>query len=141
MSMVRALAALIVLIAVSGCQSPPAAPSVAPQDSLNSIVNLVPQPGTELHPGQTVTFSGTAAYTLATADVGAMYLAVQDQSNHSLTTDTQSVVAHRGTADVTISQTVTIPTEGVTGVHVFFVMVPAGATITKAGAQFAYPVR
>ena len=137
----RGLAVCVLLLVAAGCQKPPAAPSVAPQDSLNSIVNLVPQPGTELHPGQTVTFAGTAGFTLATADIGTMYLAVQDQTRRSLTSDIQRVVVHRGSADVTIAETVTIPSEGVTGVSVFFVMVPADATVTRAGAQFSYPVR
>jgi beta-lactam-binding protein with PASTA domain len=141
MSMVRGLATMVMLIAAAGCQSPPAAPYVAAQDSLNSVVDMNPQPGTELHPGQAVTFSGTVGFVLATADVGTMNLAVQDQTRHSLTSNIQAVVVHRGSADVTISQTVTIPADGVTGVSVFFVMLPAGATVTRAGAQLSYPVR
>ncbi|HEY2432417.1 MAG TPA: hypothetical protein VGI12_07055 [Vicinamibacterales bacterium] len=131
----------MLLLAVAGCQSEPAAPSVAAQDSLNSVVNMNPAPGTVLHPGDTVTFSGTANYTLATADLGTMQMAIQDQSNRPLNSDIQVSVAHRGSADVTITETVTIPSDGVTSVAVFFVMVPAGATVTKAGVVLSYPVR
>jgi len=141
MSILRRLAPLALLVAAAGCQSPPAAPSVAAQDSLNSVVNMNPAPGTELHPGQAVTFSGTTGFTLATADVGTMYMAITDQSGRSLTSSIQEVVVHRGTADVTVSQTVSIPTDGATSVRVVFVMLPAGATVTKAGVQLSYPVR
>src|SRR5881394_1314423 len=112
---------------VQTCALPisPAAPYVAPQDSLNSVVDMNPQPGTELHPGQTVTFSGTVGFVLATADVGTLYMAVQDQTRHPLTSDIKTLVVHNGSADATISQTVTIPADGVTSVTVFFVMLPA----------------
>src|SRR5690349_6212794 len=110
----RLAALLVLLLSAVACQRDPAAPSVAAQDSINSVVNMVPAPGTALHPGDTVTFSGTTGYTLATAESGAMFMAIQDQSNRPLTTDARTVVVARGTADVTLSETVTIPAEGVT---------------------------
>ena len=68
-------------------------------------------------------------------------MAVQDQTRHPLTSDIKTLVVHNGSADATISQSVTIPADGVTSVTVFFVMLPAGATVTRAGAQLSYPVR
>jgi hypothetical protein len=101
-----------------------------------------PTPATALQAGQTVTFSGTAGYTLASADVGSVRMIVQDQSSRPLpSNDAQpTVVASRGTADATLTQTVTVPDIGVTSVRVFFALVPSGATSTKAVQTVSYPV-
>src|SRR3982750_1571651 len=107
----------------AGCGSSPAAPTLptpAPaSDSVSSVTSMSPTPGTALQLGQTVTFAGTPAYVLASADFGAMRMVIQDQANHVLQTDGTQViaVAHRGSGDVTLSQTVTLPADGITSVR------------------------
>jgi hypothetical protein len=132
----------------AGCGgSSPAAPTpttpVTVTDSIRGITNLLPATGTILQPGQTVTFSGTPAYSLATADSGTVHLIIQDQANRILqpigTQPNTPVV--KGNGEVTLSQTLTVPTEGVTSVVVFFALLPAGASLTNASTSVFYPVR
>jgi len=138
---------LILSIAMGGCGSSPAAPTpptpAAASDSVSSVVNMNPSPGTALQLGQTVTFAGTPAYVLVSADLGTMRMVIQDQANRVLQTDGTQVTAvvHRGSADVTLSQTVTLPADGITSVRVFFVLVPAGATSSNATLSVSYPIR
>jgi len=110
---------------------------------MNSITNMNPAVGTALQPGQTVTFAGTAGYTLASADIGAVVMVLQDQADRPLPLSgaQQTVVAHRGTADATLVQTATIPSEGVTSVRVYFMLAAAGSTSTSAVLMVSYPVR
>jgi hypothetical protein len=72
-----------------------------------------------------------------------MIMVIQDQTDRALPASTTQpiVVVHRGSADVTLSETITIPASGVTSVRVFFVLAPAGAATTYASAQVSYPVR
>ena len=145
-ALVRLPAALFLSLAVAGCGSSPAAPTLptpAPaSDSVSSVTSMSPTPGTALQLGQTVTFAGTPAYVLASADLGAMRMVIQDQANRVLQTDGTQViaVAHRGSGDVTLSQTITLPSEGITSVRVFFVLVPAGASSSNAALSVSYPV-
>src|SRR4051812_9293172 len=105
-ALLRLPAALFLSIAVAGCGSSPAAPTPptpAPaSDAVSSVTNMNPAPGTALQLGQTVTFAGTPAYTLMSADVGAMRMVIQDQANRVLQSNgTQVIVAvTRGTGDV-----------------------------------------
>src|SRR5262245_31850395 len=110
---------------------------------MNSITNMNPAPGTALQPGQTVTFAGTAGYTLATADLGAVVMVIQDQANRPMPISgvLQTVVVQRGTGEVTLTQTVTVPNDGVTSVRVFFALAAAGTTTTNAVLTVSYPVR
>ena len=143
MKVVRAVTLMIGLTA-GGCGGTPAAPTPAatPADAINGVTNMVPAPGTTLQAGQTVTFSGTPAYALYSADLGTVQMMVEDQNDRPLPTDgSHVVVAHRGTADATITETVTLPTDGVTSVHLYFLLVPAGAASTKAVVRLTYPVR
>jgi hypothetical protein len=49
-------------------------------------------------------------------------------------------LVHRGTGDATISQTVTLPADGITSVHLYFLLAPVGAAATKASVRLVYPV-
>jgi len=138
---------LALLVLFAGCSGGSSSMTTAPTstvltDAVTSITNMNPTPGTALQTGQTVTFSGTAGYTLASADVGSVRMIVQDQSSRPLpSNDAQpTVVASRGTADATLTQTVTVPDSGVTSVRVFFALVPSGATSTNAVQTVSYPV-
>jgi hypothetical protein len=137
----RLVSTFVLALAAAGCGgTPPMAPT--PVDAINGVTNMVPAPGTPLQAGQPVTFSGTPGYALYTADLGAVQMVVEDQNDRQLSTDSiQVVVAHRGTGDATLTQTVTLPADGVTSVHLYFFLVPAGATSTKAVVRLTYPVR
>ena len=117
----------------------PTSPTPA-RDSLNGLTNLSPALGTALQAGQTVGFAGTAGYTLATADVGMVMMSIQDQADRPLqTSDPQpTVVVARGTATATLSQTVTLPTTGVTSVRLSFFLAPAGSTTTNVVLSVLY---
>ena len=140
----RLLSALGLVLAGTGCGGPPVAPTatVPAVDAVNGVTNMVPAPGTTLTAGGTVTFSGTPAYTLASADLGTVQMVIQDQDDRPLPVPgSQAVLAHRGTGDVTITQTVTLPADGITSVHLYFFLVPAGAASTNASVRLTYPVR
>jgi hypothetical protein len=139
---------LICLIAGACGGSTPAAPTPTPStstanDSLRGVTNLAPATGTVLQPGQTVAFGGTAGYSLATADSGTVFMVIQDQANHILQeagSQPRAAVV-KGSGDVALSQTITLPTSGVTSIVVFFALLPAGATTTSATASVTYSVR
>jgi hypothetical protein len=90
-----------------------------------------------------VAFGGTAGYSLATADSGTVFMVIQDQANHILQEvgSQPRVAVGKGTGDVTLSQTITLPTSGVSSIVVFFALLPAGATATTAAVSVSYPVR
>ena len=139
------IAAVLASVMAAGCGGSPTVPlslTVA-TDSVSSGVNMHPAPGTVLELGQTVTFSGTPGYTLASADLGTVIMVVQDQANQPLPVSGPQpiIVVRRGTGDVTLTETVTLPAAAVTTVRVFFVLAPAGAASTSATVAVSYPVR
>jgi hypothetical protein len=141
---VRLVSTLVLALAASGCGGAPAAPSApaAVVDAVTGVTNMVPAPNTTLAAGQTVTLSGTPAYALYSADLGMVQMAIEDQNDRPLPTSSiQAILVHRGTGDATISQTVALPPDGVTSVHVYFLLVPAGAAPTQASVRLTYPVR
>jgi hypothetical protein len=143
MSTSRALSAILLGLSVSGCGGSPAAPapSTPATDALSSVTNMVPAPGTTLQAGQPVTFSGTPGYTLVSADLGTVVMVIEDQNDRPVPgSGTQQSVVHRGTGDATISQTVTLPADGITSVHLYFLLAPVGAAATKASVRLVYPV-
>lgn len=139
------IAAVAACVAAAGCGSSPSAPLPVTRatDSIGSVISMNPPPGTVLQLGQTVTFSGTPGYTLASADVGTVIMVVQDQDNRPLPVSgpQPTVVVRRGSGDVTLTETVTVPADAVTIVRVFFVLTPAGAASTSATVAVTYPVR
>ena len=144
--MPRQIPTVLICLAAAGCggsSAAPTTPATTAVDAVSSVINVFPAPGTPLQPGQTVTLSGTPGYTLASADLGTMVMVIQDQNDRSLEVSgvQPTVVVRRGTADTTISETITLPASGVTAVNVFFVLAPAGATTTKASVRLSYPVR
>jgi hypothetical protein len=135
----------IVLLALTaaGCGSSPTPTMPAPAaDSVSSIVDMSPVPGTTLARGQTVTFTGTAGYTLNSAGTAVLVLVIQDQANQTLQAGTQPTApVVKGTGQATLSQTLTLPATGVTGVRLFFVLAPAGGTITNSVLTISYAVK
>jgi hypothetical protein len=142
--------ALVLSLLAAGCGGSPTAPTPTPpapapipSDSI-SLTNMVPASGTTLLQGQTVTFTGTVAYSLASADSGAVVLVIQDQANHllqPLTAPQPSASISKGTGQVTLSQSIALPGTGITRVHVFFPLVPSGVTGTDVVVSVSYPVQ
>ena len=133
---------LIVWLTAAGCGSSPMAPASMP-DSVSSITDMVPVLGTKLLHGQTVTFTGTAGYSLLSADSGKIIMVIEDQADQVLQpAGTQpSATVGKGSGQVTLSQSITLPDEGVTVVRVFFPLAPAGATSTNAVVHVTYQVQ
>ncbi len=123
----------------------PAAPAPSPptSDSI-SLVNMAPAPGTSLSPGQTVTFTGTVAYSLLSADTGVIVLVIQDLANQPLQpvgTPQPTATITKGSGQATLSQSITLPSTGIAGVGVFFPLAPAGTTSTNTVVSVTYPVQ
>lgn len=110
-------------------------------DSVSSITDLVPLLGTKLLHGQTVTFTGTAGYSLNSADSGQVVFVIEDQTNTVLNTSQPSAAVAKGSGQVTLSQSITLPDTGVTSVQVFFALAPTGATSTHAAVRLTYQVQ
>jgi hypothetical protein len=124
----------------AGCTSAPVTPAPIP-DSVSSLTDVAPPLGTKLLHGQTVTFTGTAGYSLVSADSGQVVLAVQDQANKPLTTAQPSATVAKGSGQVTLSQSITLPDAGVTVVRVFFLLAPSGSSVTHAAEALTYQVQ
>jgi hypothetical protein len=113
----------------------------APVDVVNSVIDLTPPLGTKLLHSQNVTFTGTAGYSLQSAASGQVLLLIQEQTGKALGATQPSATVAKGSGQVTLSQSVTLPDAGVTSVLVIFILVPAGATSTHAGAPLTYQVQ
>jgi len=116
------------------------APAIVP-DSVSSITDLSPVLGTTLAPGQAVTFTGTAGYALNSAGTGVLVMVIQDQANQALQATQPNAQVVKGSGQATLSQTITLPATGITGVRLFFVLLPTGATNTISNVAVSYPVR
>jgi uncharacterized lipoprotein YbaY len=110
-------------------------------DSVSSLVDVSPVLGTKLVHGQTVTFTATAGYSLNSADSGKVVLAIQDQANTLLNATQPTAAVTKGSGQVTLSQSITLPDTGVTSVRLFFFLAPAGSTSTRAVAPITYQVQ
>jgi hypothetical protein len=140
-TLVAAIATTFILsLTAVGCASSPTTPAPVP-DSVNGIIDLVPPLGTKLLHGQTVTFTGTAGYSLNSADSGQVLLAIEDQTNKRLSTTEPSATVAKGSGQVTLSQSITLPDTGVTAVQLYFLLVATGATSTHAAVPVTYQVQ
>src|SRR5215218_7490387 len=85
---------ILLALTASRCGSSPtptmATPTLNPTltpttpNSVSSITGLSPALGTVLAPGQVVTITGTAGYTLTSAETGTVFMVIQDQANRNL---------------------------------------------------------
>lgn len=146
-------AILAVAILAAGCGGSPTsaavtptptvatpAPTVAANDSIQ-VNAMVPTPGTTLTRGDTVTFTATVKYTLATADTGNIFLILENQDEQLIQNGPQAnAPITRGDGEVTVSQTLEIPRTGVSAVKVFIAMFPTGTTRTQAFASVTFQV-
>jgi hypothetical protein len=137
---------VLLAIATTGCGSTPAPTTPAPTvltDAVYGVTDLSPAVGTTLAAGRQVTFTGTVGYSLNTAGTGALFMVLQDQSNQRLqppgTQPTTAVIA--GSGQATLSQTITLPSTGITSVRLFFSLLPSGATSTNSNVAITFAVK
>ena len=136
---------MLVLLACGGSPTAPTAtpaPTPLPVADAISAVSIVPAAGTPLRASETVTFTATLVYTLATAESGQIVVVIQDQDNRQLQQigrPQPAAAISKGTGTVTLADTITIPASGVSSVRVIFPLVPAGATRTEVLVSVSYP--
>jgi hypothetical protein len=144
----RVLTALALSALVVACGGSPAVPT-APYDTSdprNFVVDfiglsqMVPVAGASLSHGQTVTFSGIANYALYTANSAVGELTVLDQADQELQPagSNPTATVAKGVGQIPFSQTLTLPTAGISMVKVLYVLAPAGGT--KTTIVVSYPV-
>jgi hypothetical protein len=105
--------------------------------------SIAPAAGTPLQANQTVTFTATLNYTLASAESGLIVIVIQDQSDRSLQPVGRPqpvAVAMKGTGTATLTDSIMLPASGVSSVRVIFPLVPANATRTEVIVSASYPV-
>ena len=127
------------LIAGCGSTSP-----TAPTTDFISITSIVPAAGTTLTAGEQVTFTAVVSCTIVNSNGGRTAMIIQDQRSVTLLDAGQvqpTATLQRGTATVTLSQTITIPTTGSTTVRVILPIFVDESNSTRAVVTRDYPVR
>jgi len=108
-----------------------------------SLGSLAPAAGTPLQATQTVMFTATLNYTLASAESGQIVIVIQDQSSRSLQPRGRpqpAAVVTKGTGTATLADSIVVPASGVSSVRVFFPLIPSGASRTDVVVSVSYPV-
>ena len=128
---------LLALLATTACggESP-----TAPTTDWIELNSITPSSGTTLTAGERVTFTTTVTCTIVNADGGYVVLLLVDQGNRSLSASSPTAQLSKGTATVTLTDTITVPVSGstVTAVLPLFVN---GSNITRALKRVDYSVR
>lgn len=105
------------------------------------LISSSPEPGTALHPGQSLEFQIDLSYELGVADEGSIVLVFQADSDKSLKPGStqQHVDVKRGAGSVTLQDTLLVP-EGVREIRLFIPIVPKGMSKTSGEMILRYPV-
>lgn len=134
----------ITMLLVLGCSDGDSSPT-EPEPTINSIAveTITPAQGTTLSAGSRVTFQARVRYTLATASSGRISMVIEDQASRNIspTSPQPNVQVSRGGGVVELTDTVTIPANGVTRVDLFVPLLPAGASSTNTVQLVRYPVQ
>ncbi len=136
----RTFSFVVSLFLLTGCGSDT---PTGPTTDFISVESIVPAAGTTLTAGERVTFTAVVTCTIVSAEGGFAALVLQDQRNLSLLQNDErapEATLRKGTATVTLSQTITIPTSGST-VNALFPIFIDGTDSTRAVAVRTYPVR
>ena len=131
----------LTLLLVAGCGSNT---PTGPTTDFISLDSIVPAAGTTLTAGQQVTFTAVVTCTIVNSSGGYTAMILQDQRNVTLLDAGQvqpTATLQRGTATVTLSQTITIPTSGSSTVRVFLPIFVNESNRTSAAVTRDYPVR
>ena len=128
------------LFLLTGCSSNT---PTGPTTDFVTVESLTPVAGTTLIAGEQVTFTAVVTCHIVSADGGFVALVLQDHRNLSLLEFSETApeaTLRKGTATVTLSQTVTIPASANT-VNALFPIFINGSSSTRAVAMRTYPVR
>jgi hypothetical protein len=125
--------------------SPQPEPSSSPATDSISLESITPPSGTILISGHDVTISGTLRYTFASANSGRITLVIHDQDGRSIQNTSArnlqpSALISKGIGTLTLSDEITIPTERVTSVDVFFALANLNALVSNTVVLVTYPV-
>ena len=121
-----ACAPALLMLLLPACGGSPAAPTATPAPTPTpvtdavSVGSIVPSAGTPLQASETVTFTATLVYTLATADSGQIVIVIQDQNDRilqQLGRAQPAAVVIKGAGTVTLADTIMIPASGVSSVR------------------------
>lgn len=138
-----AVLGLSLALALLGCSGGDSPTDPGPTtDSLN-FESFEPAVSSLLAPGSRVTFRARVRYALATASTGRVAIVIQDQSDNNIspTRPQPSSTVTLGAGTVELADTITVPATGVTGVHVFYTLLPTGAPRSTATQRVIYTVR
>lgn len=107
-----AISAVSVLVLTTGCASSrQVRGAAAPGGDAVKVTGVAPDPRTQLHPGEVVTFRVRLLSTLLSGDLGHVSLVIQDDHGRSLTkggTQPRMAVA-RGTENLELHAEVSVP--------------------------------
>ena len=134
------LSFVVSLFLLTGCSSDT---PTGPTSDFITLESIVPAAGTTLTPGERVTFTAVVTATIVSAESGFTAFVLQDQRNLSLLEIGErapEATLRKGTATVTLSQTITIPATATT-VNAIFPIFIDGSNSTRAVAVRTYPVR
>jgi hypothetical protein len=127
---------VLALVSVSCGGSTP----TAPKTDWIELNALTPPNGTVLTSGERVTFTATVTTTVVTSDGGSTGLALYDQGNRNLHTNQPLTPLPKGSATVTLTDTITIPASGST-INLAVPLWINGSTRTAAAKTASYSVR
>jgi hypothetical protein len=139
-----AVSILVLGLFLQGCsgddKSSPTEP--LPTTDTVAIETITPERGTTLTPGSRVTFQVRGRYTLASASTGRIGLVIEDQNfkNISSSVPQPSATVIRGGGTLQIADTITIPANNVTTVHVYLPLIPNGSSSSTAVDRVTYSV-
>ena len=136
----RTLSFVVSLVLLTGCSSNT---PTGPTTDFIAVESIMPVAGTTLTAGDRVTFTAVVTATVVTAESAFTALVLQDHRNLSLLgVDERAPEAtlRKGTATVTLSQTITIPATA-TSVNALFPLFIDGINNTRAVAMRTYSVR
>lgn len=136
----RTFSFVISLFLSTGCGSDT---PTGPTTDFITLESIVPVAGTMLTVGERVTFTAVVTATIVNAEGGFAALVLQDHRNLSLLDIDErapEATLRKGTATVTLSQTITIPATANT-VNALFPLFIDGSNNTRAVAVRTYPVR
>jgi hypothetical protein len=134
---------VILCLSLLGCSGDGDSPTdPLPTNDAMLLESITPSPFEPLVAGSRVTFRVRSRYALATANTGHVTLVIEDQNLRLFSpTAQQRATVTRGEGRVEIADTVDIPARGVTLVHVFTPLFPAGSSSSTAVQQATYTVR
>jgi len=134
------VALAILAAALAGCGGSKTPTQTVTVSDVVVIFSIAPPAGTVLTHGTAVTLTGTISYQLNSAASANMVMVVQDQNGHSLTAAQPMMTVANGKGQVVLTDTVNIPSSGVSQVQVLFDLVSQGPMGQDTAASITYAV-